>query len=95
MTPLEWVAVLLALVVAVRVGPHAIEWLFRTDGERPVMPAHYSSLLETDPTSYPGHCANCGTDNEPGYRFCEACGSEIPSSDRSRSDEELREILGE
>lgn len=50
-----------------------------TENERPVLPSHYSSLRYIDQTRYPGHCPNCGTDNEPRYSFCESCGSRIPT----------------
>lgn len=58
-----------------------------------VLPAHYGSLLQCDPTHYPGHCPSCGTDNEPGYRFCEACGSAIPTAEHAPSDADLRWIV--
>ena len=66
---------------AVLVGVYRLRTRTSTPGrERPVLPSHYSSIFHTDPRYYPGHCTDCGTDNEPGYRFCEACGSQIPTS---------------
>lgn len=66
-----------------------------TERERPVLPSHYSSLFHTAPQHYPGHCTNCGTDNEPGYRFCEGCGSQIPTTRDFSSSSDVREIFGE
>lgn len=91
------VLALLALgVVAVLLGAVRLLGQARApEPERPVLPSHYSSLLYTDPEYYPGHCTNCGTDNEPGYRFCEACGSQIPTSSNFSSGSDVRQIFNE
>ncbi|MFB6074012.1 MAG: zinc-ribbon domain-containing protein [Haloarculaceae archaeon] len=75
-----WLAAAAVLFVAVVVGGWA--WRLATVRERPreVLPAHYSSLVQGQPALYPGHCTTCGTDNEPGYRFCRECGDELPDS---------------
>lgn len=82
--------------VAVLVGlVRAFHRATTPERERPVLPSHYSSLLYTDPAHYPGHCTDCGTDNEPGYRFCEECGSQIPTSSNVSSGSDVRQIFGE
>lgn len=65
-------------IVAGLVGP--FHRSATSESERPVLPSHYSSLFYTDPARYPGYCTDCATDDEPGYRFCEDCGTQIPPS---------------
>lgn len=66
-----------------------------SEDDRPVLPSHYSSLLYTDPARYPGHCTSCGMDNEPGYKFCESCGSQIPTSDAPSNPTDVRRVFRE
>lgn len=63
--------------------------------ERPVLPAHYSSLLETDPTRYPGLCPDCGAENTPGYNFCRECGEQLPGGTQSMSEPDVSQMFGE
>ncbi|WP_225333916.1 zinc ribbon domain-containing protein [Halomicrobium urmianum] len=53
----------------------------RRDSRREVLPSHYSSLLEVDPSRFPGRCPDCETSNDPGFRFCRECGTELPGYD--------------
>ncbi|WP_123537985.1 hypothetical protein [Halosimplex salinum] len=45
-----------------------------------VLPSHYSSLVNTDPSKYPGYCLECGTNNDPDYTVCRNCSSKLPES---------------
>lgn len=94
------VAVGVAVVVAGLLGAgvflsRVLAWAVSTDRERPVLPSHYSSLLQVDRSRYPGHCPACGTDNEPGYRYCEDCGGEIPTSADFDGSRDVGAIFGE
>lgn len=83
-------AVLFGLAAAL-----AVVWDWSTGSPRhdEVLPAHYSSLLQFDRTRYPGHCPECGTDNEPGYRYCEQCGGAIPTTDGPPGDADVAWII--
>ena len=89
------VLLVLGVVAAVAGLVRLLNRAHESDHERPVLPSHYSSLLYTDRACYPGHCTTCGTDNEPGYRYCEACGGRIPTSSSSSSRSEVRQIFNE
>jgi RNA polymerase-binding transcription factor DksA len=71
---------------------HASE---RDRRERPVLPSHYSSLLQIDRSRYPGLCSACGTENTPGYNFCEECGERLPGGSHERTERDVSEIFGE
>ncbi|WP_459194350.1 DUF7577 domain-containing protein [Halosimplex sp. J119] len=86
------IALTLLVVAAVAVG--LITWvavfaLGRAVAHSPrheeVLPAHYSSLLYTAPSRYPGYCTNCGTSNDPEYSVCKNCSSKLPESGYDRS----------
>lgn len=34
-----------------------------------------------DPEPVPGRCPDCGTDNEPDFRYCGNCGSLLPTDE--------------
>jgi hypothetical protein len=90
--PLRVAAV--AFIFGVFVAPAAgLAWSSTSRRHDEVLPSHYSSLLQFDRTQYPGHCPECGTDNEPGYRFCERCGSAIPTTDGAPTDPDIGWIL--
>jgi hypothetical protein len=90
-----------AAVVAFVVGAVAVLLWRRRRGsepertERPVLPSHYSSLLEIDRTRYPGLCSTCGTENTPGYNFCKECGERLPGGNHERTETDVSEIFGE
>jgi uncharacterized paraquat-inducible protein A len=44
------------------------------------MPSHYSSLVHTTPSKYPGYCPECETNNDPDYTVCRNCSSKLPES---------------
>jgi len=67
----------------------------REPRERPVLPAHYSSLLHFDRSRYPGLCAACGTENTPGYNVCKECGERLPGGTDTRTDMDVSQIFGE
>lgn len=88
-------------LVGVSVVALFVLWWWRRDTttnespERPVLPAHYSSLLEWDRSRYPGLCSSCGAENTPGYRFCKECGEPLPTGTQSRSDTDVSQIFKE
>jgi hypothetical protein len=47
----------------------------------PVLPTHYSSLLQTDDSKRPGYCTECGTQNGAGYEVCRNCAATIETTD--------------
>ncbi|MFC7141630.1 hypothetical protein ACFQMA_17555 [Halosimplex aquaticum] len=50
-----------------------------------VLPSHYSTLVSTTPSKYPGYCPDCGTNNDPEYSVCKNCSSKLPESRYERS----------
>ncbi|MFB6139624.1 MAG: hypothetical protein ABEJ26_04220 [Halosimplex sp.] len=50
-----------------------------------VLPAQYSSLVNANPSNYPGYCPECGTNNDPEYTVCRDCSSRLPKSRYERS----------
>lgn len=44
------------------------------------MPSHYSSLVHTTPSKYPGYCPECETNNDPDYTVCRNCSAKLPES---------------
>jgi hypothetical protein len=64
----------------------------RSRSERPVLPAHYSSLFHADPTKNPGFCGNCQTQNAAGYDFCRECGERL-SVTRSEYETDIAEMF--
>ncbi|MFB6174113.1 MAG: hypothetical protein ABEI39_05660 [Halobacteriales archaeon] len=50
-----------------------------------VLPAQYSSLVNTSPSKYPGYCPECGTNNDPEYTVCRNCSSRLPESRYERN----------
>lgn len=75
-------------------------WYARVTGgpdrpERPVLPAHYSSLLNIDPSRYPGLCSACGTENTPGYNFCKECGERLPGGTERPERRDVAKIFEE
>jgi|AntRauTorcE11898_2_1112593.scaffolds.fasta_scaffold64094_2 RNA polymerase-binding transcription factor DksA len=67
----------------------------REPQERPVLPSHYSSLLQIDRSRYPGLCTACGTENTPGYNYCMECGERLPGGSHERTETDVSEIFGE
>lgn len=63
--------------------------------ERPVLPAHYSTLLQADRTHYPGRCSACGTENTPGYDFCKECGERLSGGTGRQTDTDVSQIFKE
>jgi hypothetical protein len=61
--------------------------------DRPVMPSHYASLLQTDPSNYPGYCTECGTANDPDYSVCRNCSSRLPTHRSTDPDRDLESIF--
>ncbi|WP_226012734.1 zinc ribbon domain-containing protein [Halomicrobium salinisoli] len=53
----------------------------RRGRQREVLPSHYSSRPEGDPSRFPGRCPDCATSNDPGFRFCKECGTELSGSE--------------
>jgi len=84
------VALVLALLVAKRWRAPRPE-----PRERPVLPSHYSSLLEVDRTRYPGLCSTCGTENTPGYNYCKECGERLPGGTDRQTDTDVTQIFRE
>jgi len=61
--------------------------------DRPVMPSHYASLLQSDPSNYPGYCTECGTANDPDYSVCRNCSSRLPNRRSTDPERDLESIF--
>jgi len=60
-----------------------------------VMPSHYSSLVHTTPSKYPGYCPDCGTNNDPDYTVCRNCSSKLPETRYQRSERSVNTLFDE
>jgi len=60
-----------------------------------VLPSHYSSLVHTTPSKYPGYCPECGTNNDPEYTVCRNCSSKLPESRYERGKRTTNSLFDE
>jgi len=59
------------------------------------MPSHYSSLVHTTPSKYPGYCPECQTNNDPDYTVCRNCSSKLPESRYERDTRSVNALFDE
>ncbi|QLH80243.1 hypothetical protein [Halosimplex pelagicum] len=59
------------------------------------MPSHYSSLVHTTPSKFPGYCPECETNNDPDYTVCRNCSAKLPDSRYERSTRNVNTLFDE
>jgi len=59
------------------------------------LPSHYAGTLQSGHGRSPGHCSNCGTNNDPQRAACEDCGARLPLRRPRRRDRDVNSFLRE
>ncbi|QLH75914.1 hypothetical protein HZS55_00725 [Halosimplex rubrum] len=59
------------------------------------MPSHYSTLVHTTPSKYPGYCPECETNNDPDYTVCRNCSAKLPDSRYERDTRTVNTLFDE
>lgn len=59
------------------------------------LPSHYSGALRAGSKPSPGHCSECGTNNDPGRAICENCDARLLARRPRRRKRDVNSFLKE